>query len=90
MTDCIICNEETDSREFGICIACQKKIFSALGVKVEFLEDEPFVRVTPKEKQPLYDFIEALSHLASNVDYNLHAIEHHSHSTKEVEVVNVE
>ena len=88
MTKCIICNEETDSKEFGICLECEQKIFTALDMKVEYSDDD--IKITPKEKEPLYDLVCALSNLASTVDYNFHAISHHSHRTKEVEVVNIE
>jgi len=87
---CIICGEEPETKEEGICLDCQQQIFKALDMKVEFLDDEPFVKVTPKTKQPLYDLIENLSRLASNVAYNFYAMEHHSHSRKEVEVVDIE
>lgn len=90
LTDCIICSEETELKEDGICLDCQKKVLKALGVNVEFLDEEPYVKVAPKDKEPVYDLMRALSSLASNVHYNYHAINHHSHATKQVEVVNVE
>ena len=88
--DCILCAEETESKEQGICLKCQKKIGEALGFKVEFLDEDPYVKVTPKAKEVLYDLIYALSQLAGSVDYNFQAIQHHSHSTKQVEVVDIE
>ena len=88
--NCILCGEETESKEQGICFECQKKICEALGFKVEFLDEDPYVKVTPKAKEVLYDLIYALSQLAGNVDYNFHAIGHHSHSTKQVGVVDIE
>lgn len=88
--DCIICQEETETKEDGICLGCQVTILKTLGVEVEFLEEDPYVKITPKEKEPIYSLIQALSSLAINVDYNFHAVQHHSHSTKNVEVVNVE
>jgi len=90
MVDCAICNEETDAKEYGICLECQQKICKVLGATVQFLDEEPYVKVTPKEKETVYNFVQALSRIASNVEYNFHAIKHHSHSTKEVEVVDIE
>lgn len=88
--DCIMCSEDTLDKKQGICQECQQKIFKALGMKVQFLEEEPWVKVTPKEKEPLFEFIQALGQIASNVDCNYFAVEHHSHGTKEVEVVSIE
>ena len=88
--DCIICNEETETKTEGICLDCQKKILKALNVTVEFSDKEPYVKVTPQNKEPLYELIAALSDLVYSVDYNFHAVKHHSHSRKEIEVVDVE
>ena len=88
--DCALCQEETETKEDGICIDCQQKVLKAFGVKVEFLDEEPHIRVIPKEKQMLYEFVYQLSRLFASVDYNFHSIEHHSHSTKTVGVVDIE
>lgn len=90
MPTCLLCPKKTEVETAGICLGCQKKIFAALDMKVEFLDEEPFVKVTPKSKQPLYDLVYGLSELAASVDYNFQAVKHHSHSTKEVEVVKIE
>ena len=88
--DCVLCQEETEGKEYGICIDCQQKVLKAFGVKVEFLDEEPFVKVVPKEKQMIYEFVSRISELVANVEYNFHVVKHHSHSTKTVEVVDVE
>jgi len=87
---CVMCVEETEDKEQGICLECQKKVFKSLGMKVQFLDDDPFLKVTPKEKEPLYELITELSRAISNIDHNYFAINHHSHGTKEVPVVEIE
>lgn len=90
MTKCALCPKKTETDEDGICLDCQQLILKALHVKVEFLDKEPYVKVIPKEKESLYDFVRIISNLLTNVEYNVHAVKHHSHSRKEVEVVNIE
>jgi len=87
---CVICDEETESKEEGICYTCQRKICEAFGVKVAFLDEDPFLKVIPKEKEPIYNFIATLSQIISNAEYAWHALKHHSHKTKQVEVVDIE
>lgn len=84
---CKICGEmfkQIDVQK--ICLDCQKKILEALGLKVnEYCEN-----VEPKEKEILSDLIYLISEMQGYIDYLMHAIDHHTHSTKTVKVVDVE
>ena len=90
MVDCKICGEDTENKEEGLCLPCQQVICQSFGLKVEFLDEDPFIKFTPEDKGSIYDFVNALSRVISLVDYNYFAINHHSHGTKEVETVEIE
>ena len=88
--DCILCNEETEEKEFGICLDCQKKVCKGFNILIEYLDEDPYLKIKPQEKEIVYDFVAAISRLASNVEYNWRAIKNHHHADKTVPVVEVD
>lgn len=86
---CKICGEMfTQIDVQKICLNCQKKICEALGLKIPDVNN--WENVEPKEKEILSDLVYLISEMQGYIDYLLHAIDHHTHSTKTVEVVDVE
>jgi len=85
--ECKICKEMYEEVDIGrICLDCQKKICEALGLKIS----KDWEDVKPKEKEVLSDLVYLISEMQGYIDYLLHAIDHHTHSTKTVEIVDVE
>jgi len=85
--ECKICKEMYVEVSIGrICLSCQKKICESLGLKVS----KDWEKVTPKEKEILSNLVYLISEMQGYIDYLMHAIDHHTHSTKTVEVVDVE
>lgn len=84
---CKICGKMFKQIDVGkICLSCQKKICEALGLKI----NDNWEDVIPKEKEILSDLVYLISEMQGYIDYLMHAIDHHTHSTKTVEVVDVE
>jgi len=83
---CIICHKDFEAAEWeSICDKCWERLEKFFGFK---LTDDG--EVIPKDKEPIFDLLYAISELGGKIDYLFHAIEHHSHSTKTVEVVKID
>jgi len=85
---CAICGEEFEPADIqSICLKCQEKINRGLGIK----PSEDAKAFTQKDiDYAISSFVWLVSKLGAEIDYLLHAIDHHTHSTKTVEVVDVE
>jgi len=85
--ECRICGKKFKQIDVQkICLDCQKKICEAWGLEII----ENWESIKPKEKEILSNLIYIISEMQGYIDYLLHAIDHHTHSTKTVEVVDVE
>jgi len=79
MPVCVVCSETVEDEEQGICGECKKRIWKALGFSVRYSEKEPYLTVTPANKEPLFLFIEAASQQYANIQKLTSLLGSHTH-----------
>jgi len=79
MPTCVVGAKAIEDENQGICGDCKMRIWKALGFSVAFFEKEPFVKVTPTNKMPIFMFIEALSQQCANIQKLTSLLSSHTH-----------
>jgi len=84
--ECKICGKDFKSIECQtICDKCQIRILKIFNIEIK--KDGS---VVPSDKEIIVTLIWNISNMWGYVNYLIHAIEHHTHSKKEVEVINID